>query len=97
MADTYRATGVLIDPHTAVAVGAARAAVPESDDDTPVVAVATAHPAKFPDTVIEATGRRPDPPARLRAVLDRPERYETVANDLDVVRGFVRRSAVAVP
>ncbi|MGH9117634.1 MAG: threonine synthase [Acidimicrobiales bacterium] len=93
MADTYRTSGVLIDPHTAVAVGAARGNAPTVGG--PVVAVATAHPAKFPDTVIEATGQTPDPPGRLRDVLGRPEQYQTVADDVDAVRRFVRRSVAA--
>lgn len=92
MAETYRATGVLVDPHTAVAVGAARTHARGPSDDGPIVAVATAHPAKFPDTVVEATGQTPDAPDRLRAVLDLPERYETVADDVDAVRGFLRRA-----
>jgi threonine synthase len=89
MAETWRRFGVLVDPHTAVAVGAAGRV------DGPVVVVATAHPAKFPDTVVEATGQRPSPPTRLAGVMDRPERYDTVAADLDRVRQFVRRSVGA--
>ena len=59
IADTYRRTGMLIDPHTAVAVAAARAEAAEADGATPIVALATAHPAKFPDAVARATGIRP--------------------------------------
>jgi threonine synthase len=93
MAATYRDTGVVVDPHTAVAVGAARRRVAAGAG--PVVAVATAHPAKFPETVIEATGMRPEVPERLAAVMARAERYETVAADIDEVRRLVRRFAGA--
>jgi threonine synthase len=89
MADTYRRLGVLVDPHTAVAMGAARSI------EGAVVVVATAHPAKFPETVVAATGQRPAPPPSLAAVLDRPERYDTVAADIDQVRRFVRCSVGA--
>jgi threonine synthase len=93
MAATYRSTGVVVDPHTAVAVGAARRRVPGGAG--PIVAVATAHPAKFPDTVLEATGVHPDPPERLATVMSRPERYGTVAADIDEIRRRVRRSVGA--
>ena len=62
--DVHDATGVLVDPHTAVGIGAARAC---RTGESPMVALATAHPAKFPDAVEQATGIRPDaagPPGR---------------------------------
>ena len=68
-------TGVLVDPHTAVGIGAARA---RRTGDSPMVALATAHPAKFPDAVEQATGIRPAPaaqagrPVRPRGALRRP-------------------------
>jgi threonine synthase len=89
MADTYRRLGLLVDPHTAVAMGAARTI------EGPAVVVATAHPAKFPETVVAATGQHPAPPPSLAGVLARPERYDTVAADVDEVRRFVRRSVGA--
>ena len=56
-----RETGHILDPHTAVGVGAARAALAR-DPATPMVALGTAHPAKFPDAVERATGRHPPLP-----------------------------------
>ena len=53
----------------------------------PVVVLATAHPAKFPDAVERATGMRPPLPDRLADLLDRPERFEVVPNDLAAVDG----------
>lgn len=84
----HAASGVLLDPHTAVGVGAVDRAggVP----DAPVVCLATAHPAKFPDAVEKATGIRPPLPAHLADLLDRPERAGTVANDLGAVEALVR-------
>ena len=50
--------------------------------DIPVVALATAHPAKFPDAVEKAIGTRPALPEHLADLFDRPERYVIVANDI---------------
>jgi threonine synthase len=54
-----------------------------------MVALSTAHPAKFPDAVEAATGIRPDLPPRLAAIFDRPERYEALPADLEAVRAHV--------
>lgn len=84
----YAETGMLIDPHTAVGVAAARACRPAQG--TPVVALATAHPAKFPDAVARATGQRPKLPARLASLYDREEQCAPLANDLKAVQDFIR-------
>jgi threonine synthase len=78
-------TGLLIDPHTATGTRAARLLA----GSHPVVTMATAHPAKFPDAVERATGVRPALPEHLADLLDRPERTEVVANDLAVVEDLV--------
>ena len=80
-------TGLLLDPHTAVGLAAARGRTP---DDTPVVVLGTAHPAKFPDAVEKATGRRPDLPARLTDLYDRQERYDVLPNELAAVQAHIR-------
>jgi threonine synthase len=87
------ACGYLADPHTAIGVAAARAHMP-ADADIPVVVAATAHPAKFPDAVARATGRRPALPARLADLETRPERCTDLPNDLAAVEEFVRRHAL---
>ena len=78
-------TGLLIDPHTATGTLAAR----RSAGAHPVVTMATAHPAKFPDAVERATGIRPALPDHLADLFERPERTETVPNDLAVVEDLV--------
>jgi threonine synthase len=83
----YERTGMLIDPHTAVGVAAAQAA--RADRAVPMVVLATAHPAKFPDAVEGATGVRPPLPAHLSNLFERPERFEVVANDFATVRGLI--------
>ena len=63
---------MLIDPHTAVAVAAARARARRDTATAPMVALATAHPAKFPDAVERATGVRPPLPPALAEIMDKP-------------------------
>ena len=85
--DVYRRTGRMIDPHTAVGLGAATAC--RRDADVPMVVLATAHPAKFPDAVERACGRRPELPEHLADLHDRPERCTVLENDLAAVQRFV--------
>ncbi len=87
IAEHHRTTGELIDPHTAVGLGAAVAC--RADPSVPMITMATAHPAKFPDAVEAATGVRPPLPDRLADLFDRPEHYETIAADYDTVRDAV--------
>ena len=90
---TYHETGMLIDPHTAVGRVASRL-YPE-DAQIPMVVLATAHPAKFPEAVEEATGVRPSLPARYDDLLTLPERCTTLPDDLAEVEAFIesRRQA----
>ena len=84
----HRQTGELVDPHSAIGIAAAHAGA--RDAGGPVIALATAHPAKFPDAVERATGLRPKLPARLVDLLERPERVEVLPNDLKTVQGYIR-------
>ncbi len=81
------ACGYLADPHTAVGIAAARA---EPCAGVPTVAMATAHPAKFPDAIAQAVGRRPPLPAALADLYERPEHYARAPNDLAAVKALVR-------
>jgi threonine synthase len=90
--ETYRRSGALIDPHTAVAVAAARAEISE-ETATPMVALATAHPAKFPEAVAQATGVRPPVPAVLTDIMEKRERITVLSNDVAAVAGFLRTHA----
>ena len=89
----YAASGQLIDPHTATGTAAVRS-LDATRDGRPVVTLATAHPAKFPDAVLRATGVHPPLPVHLADLFERPERTSRIANDLGAVQAFVR-SAVA--
>ena len=95
MRETYRATGYVLDPHTAIGTRAARALLREQPE-VPVVALATAHPAKFPDAVERATGLRPVLPPHLADLMDRPERFTVLPNEQVAVERFIRDRARAV-
>ncbi len=86
MADVYRRSGRVIDPHTAVGIGAAQDAGVEG----PVVCLATAHPAKFPEAVEAALGRPPPVPAALAGLEKRPERVVRLPNELGALKRFLR-------
>ena len=88
MRATMAACGFQIDPHSAIGVGAAQRAV--LPDNVPMVTLATAHPAKFPKAVMAAYECEPDTPQRVVDMMDLPERFTEVANDLVAVEGVIR-------
>lgn len=88
---TYASTGMLVDPHTAVGLGVADRVRPNVGG--PIVTLATAHPAKFPDAVERATGVHPDLPPRLADLMERPEHVSALPNDLAAVQRFVEAQA----
>ena len=84
----HAATGDLADPHTAIGIAAARAL--PCAGGVPTVAMATAHPAKFPDAMERATGQRPALPPRMADLFEREERFAVLPNDLTAVETAVR-------
>jgi threonine synthase len=87
IADCHRRYGETLDPHTAVGYAAARQH--RRDRAVPMVVLATAHPAKFPDAVEKATGRRPPLPPRLADLLQRTERVDGLANDVEALKELI--------
>ncbi len=87
-------TGELVDPHSAV--GLAAAARLRGDAAVPMVTLATAHPAKFPDAVKAATGIHPELPPSMSGLFEREERLEPLPNDLGVLQAFIRERARSV-
>nr|WP_310525461.1 threonine synthase [Polymorphobacter sp.] len=81
--------GQTIDPHTAIGLAAARA----SAGDSPIVTLATAHPAKFQDAVESSLGVRPALPARVAGLMDKKERFTVLPADLAKVEAFIARRA----
>jgi threonine synthase len=55
----------------------------------PVVVLSTAHPAKFPDAVKQATGRIPEVPPRLKQALEGDEKLDVTAAEKTLVRGRI--------
>ncbi len=90
---TLEQTEEVVCPHTAVGIHGAR--VVERDPTVPMVVLATAHPAKFPDAVEQACGIRPELPRHMADLFDRPERITRVANDLEAIKAIVAGEAVA--
>ncbi len=86
----YDERELIVDPHTAIGLTAARAA---RRGVGPTVAVSTAHPAKFPDTVAAAIGVRPSLPESHAGLLSLPESFETVAADPESIRDRVEAFA----
>ncbi len=82
----YATTGEVLCPHSAVGVKVAE----EHLGQVPMITLATAHPAKFPDAVEAAMGTRPDLPDRMADLFDRPERMTRVANDLGALQALIR-------
>ncbi len=91
---TWRECEVLLDPHTAVAVHVARKYLAQ-DPSIPMVALGTAHPAKFPDAVRAATGVTAPLPAHLADLFERRERFDVLPNDVDAITRFLRAHARA--
>jgi threonine synthase len=85
--DLQKSCGYLADPHTAV--GIAAAARVARDPSVPMVTLATAHPAKFPDAVARATGAAPPEPATLAEQRRREERFTRLPNSFAAVAEFV--------
>ena len=92
--DTYQDHDYLLDPHTAIGLAAARAC--RADLETPMVTLATAHPAKFPDAVKQA-GYPSDPelPSHMADLFEREEKFTVLDNDLLAVQSFISDNITA--
>jgi threonine synthase len=86
-------SGYLLDPHSACAVVAARKTLTAQTQHIPHIALATAHPAKFPDAIAAITGERPALPPRLQSLMSAKERVTVLPNDLAAVERFVEGRA----
>ncbi len=81
IAQTRRRTGELVDPHTAVGIAVAERHL----GPVPMVTLAAAHPAKFPDAVEEASGERPELPDWAKPILSRRESYQVMPAELALI------------
>ena len=85
-------TGEVLCPHTAVGV---KVAEQHLAPGVPMITLATAHPAKFPQAVEAATGLHPALPPRMADLFDRPERVTPVANDLAAIETLISERITA--
>ena len=83
--ETYKNQGMLIDPHTAVAIGAVNKISLEGS----TVILATAHPSKFSNVVMKETGIKPELPENLKNILDKKEKYEKLPQDLKKIQNYI--------
>ena len=88
IAAVYGATGLVIDPHTAVGVAAARRS--RGDTQVPMVSLATAHPAKFPEAVARAIGRAPVRPPALEGIMEAEEHFTVLDQNLEKMQDYIR-------
>jgi threonine synthase len=90
IARLYRECEYLADPHSIIGIAAARELGPIG---MPVIAAATAHPAKFPDAIEKAIGSRPPLPPHLSDLYEREEKFIRAPNDLAAIETCVRNFA----
>ena len=83
--EVYKNQKMLIDPHTAVAIGAVNKISLEGN----TVILATAHPSKFSDVVMKETGIKPELPENLKNILDKKEKYEKLPKDLKKIQNYI--------
>lgn len=87
IADVHKTYSELLDPHTAIGLKAAREC--NRSPETPMVTLATAHPAKFDEAILKAGLATPELPAHLADLFERDEDYTVVSNDLASVAEFI--------
>jgi threonine synthase len=85
IAKVLKETGELLDPHTAVALAVAM----KTHTKSPMITLATAHPAKFPAAVEKASGIHPDLPQRLTHLMNAPESFTILPNSASDVKAFI--------
>ena len=83
--ETYKNQGMLIDPHTAVAIGVVNKISLEGN----TVILATAHPSKFSDVVMKETNIKPELPENLKNILVEKEKYEKLPKDLKKIQNYI--------
>ncbi len=87
IANIHKTTGELLDPHSIIGVVAGRKG--HTEPENVLVTLATAHPAKFPEVVTQATGITPDLPTHLADLFERKENFELLPNNLNKIRAYI--------
>jgi len=89
MHDVEQRHGYVLDPHTAVGVLGWQSFAKQNQSRTRGIVLATAHPAKFAETVARAIGVPPEMPERLAAFLDRPKKSIPFPNRFSELQEFL--------
>ena len=87
--ELFTKNSILVDPHTAVGVKSGRDC--SENTTSPIVTLATAHPAKFSDAISAAGLKEPNLPEHLGDLFDREERYSVLPNSLSSVTEFIQK------
>lgn len=87
----YRETGYILDPHTAVGVTVGLAM---KEEGVPMVCLATAHPAKFPDAIKRAIGREPPKHPRIAELEGKERRFEVLPARVERVKAYIEEHAI---
>jgi threonine synthase len=82
--------GILIDPHTADGL---KVALEQRDASVPMICLETALPAKFAETIIEATGHTPDRPPAYADLESRRQRFDPIGADAQQVKDYIAAHA----
>jgi len=90
MRATFEATGIVVDPHTAVGIRAARR-LPAGTPGGPLIVLSTAHPAKFMETVERAIGQTPELPEALRRAMELPKRSVRIAPRMAELSEYLKK------
>ena len=85
--EAFEHTGELLDPHTATGYRAAQRA--RADETTPMITLATAHPAKFEEAVVKAGFEGAPLPENMHDLMSRDERYDVLPAELKAVQAYV--------
>ncbi len=88
---TFKKSNYLIDPHTAVGLKSARVALSlgKIEKESPIVSLACAHPAKFPNVIERSLQFKPDIPVKLKEILTKEENFKTLDVDIDKIKSYI--------
>ena len=81
----YEANNMILDPHTAIGVGAAQKLYLND-----CVVLSTAHPCKFPEATNNAINKHEKLPKELQYILDKKENFHILKNDKEEVKKFIK-------
>ena len=81
----YEEYNYISDPHTATSLNI----LDELDNNDINIALACAHPAKFPESINDSIGIYPEQPLKLKEMLDSEEKYINLSNDIESVKSYI--------